>query len=186
MRPRGEPVVFGEAHDLPTYERIGRSIAADQRSAEVNPFSSNFDCYLAGKTELLEQEALGLEFFNGKGKCALCHLSDEPAPLFTDFTYDNLGVPKNPANPFYAMPKKWNPDGYGWIDPGLGGFLRNAGFTEDEYMAEWGKHKVPTLRNVGSRPPLRRLRQGVRPQRLLQVRWRKSLLLQHARRGGVA
>ena len=29
------------------------------------------------------------------------------------------------------------------------GFLQNAGYSEDVYQAEWGKHKVPTLRNVG-------------------------------------
>jgi len=54
-------------------------------------------------------------------------------PMFTDFTYDNIGVPKNPDNPFYRMdqvflveggaPKPINPEGAAWIDPGLGGFL---------------------------------------------------------------
>ena len=42
------------------------------------------------------------------------------------------------------MPPKWNPDGADWIDPGLGGFLTDP--------QEWGKHKVPTLRNVDKRP----------------------------------
>lgn len=37
-------------------------------------------------------------------------------PLFTGFAYDNLGVPKNLVNLFYTMPRKWNPDGYAWID----------------------------------------------------------------------
>jgi cytochrome c peroxidase len=50
------------------------------------------------------------------------------------------------------MPKKWNPDGFQWIDPGLGGFLKGAGYDEDVYAAEWGKHKVPSLRNVDLRP----------------------------------
>jgi cytochrome c peroxidase len=139
-----------------TYERIARSIAAYEASAEVNPFSSKFDCYLKGGVALTEQEAWGLEVFEGAGMCSACHLSepgpDGEPPLFTDFTYDNLGVPKNLANPFYAMPRKWNPDGYEWIDPGLGGFLQSAGYSEDDYMAEWGKHKVPTLRNVDLRP----------------------------------
>lgn len=27
-----------------------------------------------------------------------------------------------------------------------------AGYSEEEYQAEWGKHKVPTLRNVDLRP----------------------------------
>ena len=84
--------------------------------------------------------------FRGKGKCAACHAE----PLFTDFTYDNLGVPKNPMNPFYDMP--YNSDGESWVDPGLGGFLQAAGYDETVYGPEWGKQKVPTLRNVDLRP----------------------------------
>jgi cytochrome c peroxidase len=132
-----------------TYELIARSIAAYEKSAEVNPFSSKYDHYLAGTAELSEVEAWGLELFQreDKGNCAACHPSEpkngEP-PLFTDFTYDDLGVPANPLNPFYVMPPKWNPDGADWIDPGLGGFLGD----EDEL----GKHRVPTLRNVDRRP----------------------------------
>ena len=61
--------------------------------------------------------------------------------LFTDFTFDNLGIPQNPENPAGVAPA--------FVDPGLGGFLANAGYPEDVYLAEWGKHKVPTLRNVG-------------------------------------
>jgi cytochrome c peroxidase len=139
-----------------SYERVARSIAAYERSAEVNPFSSRYDFYLAGMAELTETEAWGLELFEGKGNCSACHLSQpgpggEP-PLFTDFTYDNLGVPKNPMNPFYSMPRKWNPDGAAWVDEGLGGFLRAAGYAPEVYEPELGKHKVPTLRNVDMRP----------------------------------
>jgi len=135
-----------------TYERIARSIAAYERSDEVNPFTSKFDYFLAGQAELTAEEAAGLALFNGKGMCSACHLSDGDRPLFTDFTYDNLGLPKNPANPFYAMPRKWNPDGYAWIDPGLGGFLKGNGEAPEVYEPEWGKHKVPSLRNVELRP----------------------------------
>jgi hypothetical protein len=71
---------------------------------------------------------------------------------FTDFSYDNLGIPKNPDNPFYTMPQKWNPDGMDWVDPGLGGFLMGAGYPAEVYEPEMGKHKVPTLRNVDKRP----------------------------------
>jgi cytochrome c peroxidase len=138
-----------------TYEQIARAIAAYERSAEVNPFSSKYDAYLAGNAVLTTQEAWGLDLFNDeeKGKCALCHLSDpgpggEP-PLFTDFTYDNLGIPKNPDNPFYMMDEEINPDGMAWIDMGLGGFLESIG---EDYDGEIGKHKVPTLRNVDKRP----------------------------------
>ena len=153
--------VFGEPLDCATgvdtgYENIGRAVAAYERSAEVNPFTSKYDYYLAGEVELTEQEAWGLDLFNDKAQCAECHISEpgpngEP-PLFTDFTYDNLGVPRNPDNPFFAMDPEVNPDADAWVDPGLGGYLKSAGFSEDVYMAEWGKVKVPTLRNVAKRP----------------------------------
>jgi len=141
-----------------TYERVGRSISAYEQSSEVNPFTSKYDSFLAGTVALTEQEAWGLELFDraDKGNCAACHPSQlgsngEP-PLFTDFTYDNLGVPRNPQNPFYAAPRKWNPLGLDWVDLGLGGFLESAGYTPEEYEAEHGKQKVPTLRNVDLRP----------------------------------
>jgi cytochrome c peroxidase len=135
-----------------TYERIARSISAYEQSAEVNPFTSKYDYYLAGEAELTDEELWGLELFEGKAMCSACHISEGDNPLFTDFTYDNLGVPKNLENPFYDMPRKWNPDGKDWIDPGLGGFLKGAGYEPEAYEPELGKHKVPTLRNVDMRP----------------------------------
>jgi cytochrome c peroxidase len=133
------------------YECIARSIAAYERSPEVSQFTSKYDAFLQGKAQLTAQEALGLELFNGKAMCSACHISDGPKPLFTDFTYDNLGVPRNPKNPFYFEPK-WNPDGLDWVDTGLGGFLQSGGYNSDVYDLEWGKQKVPTLRNVDKRP----------------------------------
>jgi cytochrome c peroxidase len=138
------------------YEQIARSIAAYEKSDEVNPFSSKYDFYLAGVVELSAEEAWGLELFEGKAMCSACHLSEpgpngEP-PLFTDFTYDNLGIPRNPENPFYTMPAFINPDGYAFTDWGLGGFLKSAGFAPEVFEPELGKHKVPTLRNVDLRP----------------------------------
>ena len=86
--------------------------------------------------------------FNGsKAKCANCHSGKN----FTDFTYDNLGVPKNPMNPFYSEPA-FNPLGASWVDLGLGGYLQGAGFDASVYNPELGKFKVPTLRNVDKRP----------------------------------
>ena len=132
--------------DVPAaYECIARSIAAYERSPEVSQFSSKYDAFLAGNATLTEQEALGLELFEGdKAKCSACHVP----PLFTDFTYDNLGVPRNPQNPFYFEPEV-NPDGLLRVDEGLGGFLRSIDGT---YEPELGKQKVPTLRNVDKRP----------------------------------
>jgi len=129
------------------YDQIALSIAAYEGSPEVNAFSSRYDAYLGGAPSLTAQELRGLALFEGKGKCALCHVP----PLFTDYTFDNLGVPRNPMNPFYFEPR-WNPEGTAWVDPGLAGFLA----TRPEWTAlaaeNLGKHKVPTLRNVDRRP----------------------------------
>ncbi|UCH74583.1 MAG: hypothetical protein JSU82_01640 [Rhodospirillales bacterium] len=136
------------------YDQVGLSIAAYEGSSEVNQYSSKFDLYMEGKVELTEHEAWGMELFEGKALCAECH----PAPLFTDFTYDNLGVPKNPENPFYEMDEVFlddgspiNPEGADWVDPGLGGFLASRPEWADMAMDNLGKHKVPTLRNVDKR-----------------------------------
>ena len=151
----GEPADFKKDVSA-SYENIARSIAAYERSVEVNPFSSKYDFYLKGEAELTAQEAFGLELFEGKALCSACHISepgpDGEPPLFTDFTYDNVGVPKNPNNPFYDQTKKINPDGEDWIDYGLGGFLKSAGYLSEVYEPEMGKQKVPTLRNVDKRP----------------------------------
>lgn len=139
-----------------TYERIARSIAAYERSAEVNPFTSKYDYFLKGQATLTPQEANGLALFEGKAMCSACHPSSPretgQPPLFTDFTYDNLGIPKNLQNPFYSAPHSVNPAGANWVDPGLAGFLAGAGYPEAVWMPELGKQKVPTLRNVDKRP----------------------------------
>ncbi len=44
-----------------------------------------------------------------------------------------------PLNPFYDMP--YNPDGENWVDPGLGGFLKSAGYLELDWGPAWGKHR---------------------------------------------
>jgi cytochrome c peroxidase len=123
------------------YDNIGYSVAAYEASPEVNAFSSKFDYAKMGMAKLSKQEQRGYALFRGKGKCAKCHIANGEKPLFTDYTFDNLGVPKNPENPVYTM----NP---AFIDPGLGGFLA----TRPDYAMyaeeNMGKHKVPTVRNV--------------------------------------
>ena len=127
------------------YGNIALSIATYEASPEVNAFSSKYDLTYTGKVKLTKQERRGFALFRGKGMCHRCHISNDTEALFTDYTFDNLGTPKNPDNPVYDN----HPD---FVDSGLGGFLKNAGYPEDVYMAEWGKQKVPTLRNVDLRP----------------------------------
>ena len=138
------------------FDRIALAIAAFEASAEVNAYTSKFDYFLAGRIELTPEEGLGLALFKGKGRCADCHAltkgpNGEP-PLLTDFTYDNLGVPRNPENPWYAMPASVNPAGRQWLDQGLGEFLASRADYREFARDNMGKQKVPTLRNVDKRP----------------------------------
>jgi cytochrome c peroxidase len=133
------------------YNTMADAIAAYERTAEVNPFNSKYDHWLRGEAELTEQEQRGFALFvaEDKGNCAACHpntstVENVPA-LFTDFTYDNLGTPKNPENPFYSLPPEFNPDGYAYVDLGLGITVNDP--------AENGKFRVPTLRNIAITPP---------------------------------
>jgi cytochrome c peroxidase len=123
------------------YDKIGYSIAAYEASPEVNAFSSKFDY---GK--LTKEEQRGYALFRGEGKCAKCHIANGQQPLFTDYTFDNLGVPKNPENPVYTH----NP---GFIDKGLGGYLASRQDYAAYAGANMGKQKVPTVRNVAKGLP---------------------------------
>jgi cytochrome c peroxidase len=133
------------------YDRIVQAIAAFERTATFAPFTSKFDYFLKGQAQLTAQEMNGMALFSdpSKGNCAACHpiapLADGTPPLFTDFTYDNLGVPRNPDSRFYTQGVGFNPDGMNFIDLGLGGALGIA--------AQNGRFKVPTLRNIAVTAP---------------------------------
>ena len=127
--------LYGESSNADTvYKWICQTLAEYQASARVNLFSSKYD-----RGALGERERQGLELFNGKGKCASCHVTT-PDPrsgkvLFTDHTYDNLGLFRNANNVFSADT----------VDLGLGAVVRS--------QAEHGKFRVPTLRNVALTAP---------------------------------
>jgi cytochrome c peroxidase len=119
----------------------------------------------AGKKFFTGEEWYGLQLFMGennndgileKGEgamCSACHVADWTAdpgnvvvpawapegfvpPMFTDFTFDNLGVPKNTEYPL---------DPNALVDLGLGPIVGDAG--------DNGKFKVMTLRNIGLTEP---------------------------------
>jgi cytochrome c peroxidase len=140
-----------------TYDMIAEAIAAFESTELFHPFNSKYDLFLNGDVNLTDQEMRGLTLFKGKAKCAECHIADVSddgtPPLFTDFTYDNLGVPANPNNLFYDMNATFNPDGKNFIDRGLGGYLKRKGEPGDVYRKEYGKFRVPTLRNIAITGP---------------------------------
>lgn len=128
------------------YQRMTLAIQAYEREdSEFNSYTSKFDAFLAGKTTLTQQELRGFSLFNNptKGNCAGCHPSSKGAdgspPLFTDFTYDNLGVPRNTSIPYINA----NP---GYFDLGL--CMRPDLTTHTDLC---GAFKVPSLRNVALR-----------------------------------
>ncbi len=111
-----------------------------------HPFDSKYDYFLAGKVKLSAQELRGFSLFNcpDKGKCLGCHPStrgsDGSPPVFTDYTYDNLGLPRNidiAANADAA-----------YYDLGLCGPFRTDLADHTDLC---GAFKVPTLRNVATR-----------------------------------
>ncbi|NEX62817.1 cytochrome-c peroxidase [Noviherbaspirillum galbum] len=142
--------LFGAAiFDNPAdaFDRVTFALQQYQKEDnDFHPFDSKYDQFLAGSVQLSAAELRGLAFFNdpAKGNCAACHTSarssDGKPPLLTDFTFDNLGVPRNFAIPATADPA--------YFDLGLCGPDRTdlAGRTE-----LCGAFKVPTLRNVATR-----------------------------------
>jgi cytochrome c peroxidase len=121
------------------------AIAAYERSPALSRFSSKYDRYLAGTATLTDQERRGLAVFEdpARGNCASCHpsrpSSDGSPPLFTNFAYANLGIPRY-ANSRYLVQAS-----AAFVDHGL------AATTGDP--AQDGKFRVPTLRNVAITGP---------------------------------
>ncbi|HQU69994.1 MAG TPA: cytochrome c peroxidase [Albidovulum sp.] len=137
------------------FGRIALSIAAFEQSQEVNRFSSRYDKWTRGEATLTEEELAGLKVFEAedKGNCAACHVltpntQGGPAVL-TDWTFDNLGVPKNRDNPFYQQAA--NTAGKDWFDPGLGGYLETDPVFAPYAKANMARQQVPTLRNLTKR-----------------------------------
>lgn len=111
-------------------------------------FNSKFDQVLDGKARFTVAEARGFGVFNDarKGNCASCHTSavgaDGSRPLFTNFSYHALGLPRN-----QAMQANRDPN---FHDLGVCGPTRtDLGHRVDLC----GMFKVPTLRNIALTGP---------------------------------
>ena len=163
-----------------TFDAYAHSLTAYKASPDVSAFSSKFEASLAGNTTLTVDEKAGYDLFRGKANCNSCHLdgrgvartpdlsdnsnATDAGPLFTDTTSANLGLPKNPAVPFYyettrdSLGFTPNPVGFDFTDLGVGRFLRGGSDTNPN--ANWRQYadkfdgfmQVATLRNVDMRP----------------------------------
>ena len=118
-----------------------------------HPYSSKFDLYAANKLggTLTAAEARGLKIYSdpATGNCASCHYQgaglNGSSALFTDFSYEAIGVPRNtniPANQDATF-----------IDQGICGPFRtdHSPATLNAPNAYCGLFKTPTLRNVATR-----------------------------------
>lgn len=133
---------------------VARAFAAFEASPAVMRFSSRFDDHLAGRDSLSAEEKAGLALFDGKAKCSACHVltsATGQGPVLTDFTYDNLGVPRNRDNPWYTDIA--NGQGRDWTDRGLAVTLQADPVYAPAASGVEGAVKVPTLRNLWTGQP---------------------------------
>ena len=108
-----------------TVDMVADAIAAFERTVVTT--DSPFDRYVNGDDQALTcEEKKGLEIFNGKGHCTLCHWGG----YFSDSRFHNLGVTE-------TDPSK----------PDLGRYV----VTNDP--DDKGAFKTPTIRDVGLRAP---------------------------------
>jgi len=139
------PGVFADANAL-----FAQALYAIERfeltDASFHPFTSKYDAYLDGAATLSVQELRGKKLFDDpqRGGCEICHLDAMGAngahPIFTDFQFEALGVPRNPELPADRDPR--------YYDMGLCGPQRTDKSTVAAYC---GLFKTPTLRNVATR-----------------------------------
>ena len=126
-----------------SYDAVAESIAAFEQTERFAPFDSKYDRYLKGEYTMNEQEELGyaLFFSQANTNCATCHAlnsaSESPNETFTNYEFENIGTPKNLET---LAAKGLSADTQ---DLGLGG--------RDDI--NYGKTKVPTLRNIAVTAP---------------------------------
>lgn len=127
---------------------MGQALAAYQREdPDLQRFDSLFDRVMQGRARFNAAQERGWAVFKDeqKGNCAACH-SIEPAadgtpPLFTDHSYDNLGVPRRPDLPAAKTA----------ADHDLGLCQNKQLATRAGIGDLCGAFKVPSLRNVAVR-----------------------------------
>lgn len=133
--------------------QFSEAIAAFERSDFFAPFDSKYDRYLRGEytPTLQERVGMGLFFSPTFTSCNQCHqLPGTPRPnaeAFSNYRYENIGVPANPALKDMAHASE------SLFDEGLSANLLIADATEETRLAQKGKFRVPTLRNVALTAP---------------------------------
>ena len=134
--------------DAKLFKRVSELLEIYQRDdVDYNLFDSRFDHSLAGGAALSASEARGLAIFRdpARGNCASCHTADGNKPVFTDFGYAALGVPRNHTGPKNADPA--------FFDLGLCARNKEVDPQVKGVARYCGMFKTPTLRNITRSAP---------------------------------
>lgn len=134
-------------------DQFSEAIAAFERSDFFSPFDSKYDRYLRGEYNptVKEQVGMGLFFSPAFTSCNQCHQlpngSDTKRDVFSNFRYENIGLPSsldfnNKSNSSTDL-----------VDEGLSENLLFADVAEEDLLAQRGKFRVSTLRNVALTAP---------------------------------
>ena len=171
--------VFTKYTPRQIFEIWGEAIAAFEASGEICQFSSKYDASQFGVPAqnlytLSASEERGRQLYFGGAQCSACHSSlgqpgiqieTEGKDTLTMYCFANIGVPKNPGNPYYeetdpvSNPTGYNPLGTNFVDFGLGGnavgSLDGTKFfntTPGDIPQFRGLFLTPTTRNTDLRP----------------------------------
>jgi cytochrome c peroxidase len=146
---------FGIKADEISISHVTKAIASYERTLIMG--RSPFDRYLFGRdhTMLSESAERGLGLFKRKGNCLTCHEISWNNALFTDNRFYNIGVGFKHLTPvlneFIAFISQGNnPDGFP-LTALQRAELGRFNVTKD--LADIGKFKTPTLRNIALTAP---------------------------------
>jgi len=131
------------------FEKAAQALQSFQlEDYSFHPYSSKYDLALGHKIggQFTEAELRGLAVFSdpAKGNCYACHYSgpglNGSVGIFTDYSYEAIGVPRNMDIPANRDPK--------YYDLGICERPDHQPQTGNRYC---GMFKTPTLRNVATR-----------------------------------
>jgi len=143
--------VFNVPADAVTIDHVVKAIASFERTLIAG--NSEFDRYYFGmdQSAISESAARGSRIFRRKGNCANCHEISLNNALFSDNRFYNIGVGFKQLVPVLeALVAGKNPDGLALTDVQRSELGR---FNVTKTLADLGKFKTPTLRNIALTAP---------------------------------
>jgi cytochrome c peroxidase len=140
-------------NDRPLFSDAMKAIAAYERD---EPISRNvpFDKFVKGEANAISDEAKkGLALFQGKAGCIQCH----NGPMFTDFDYHNLGVPRQKLfeqNPLLQAALRYQHFSKGTKESVYRNADRDLGlYYVTKRDEDKDKFRTPSLRYISFTPP---------------------------------